>query len=1537
MDPLTPMEVHKQTCIQRQNVGDEIKEGAVATSTTPPLYNPGHERAACGVGFIAHIEGKRSHALVQSALRAVVNLTHRGAVSADGKSGDGAGLLTQIPLPLFRKVLGGVGLRVEREGDLAVGMFFLPQGVEASRAARHLVEECLQGVGLSVALWRPVPTDPTALGAKALATKPDIWQALVLRPQGMDPTTFARSLYLARKDAERLAPRRGLEGFYVPSLSPHTIVYKGLMVAPQLDRFYLDLQDPDYQSALAVFHQRYSTNTFPSWVLAQPFRFLAHNGEINTLLGNRNWVRAKEPELTSRVWGKEVHRLLPLIQPGGSDSANLDNVLEALVLSGRDLLHAVAMLVPEAWENMPHLDPHWRAFYQYHACLMEPWDGPAALAFTDGTIVGAALDRNGLRPARYLVTYDGLVVLASEVGVLDIPEESVVEKGRLGPGQMLAVDTASHRLLKNQEVKDTLARRRPYGEWVKRFMISLSDVVKEAGVTPSPPPRPDLRLERAFGYTSEEVALVLEPMAASAQEPVGSMGDDTPLAVLSTKPRLLYSYFKQKFAQVTNPPIDPLREHIVMALYTYLGPRRSFLEEEPEAAHLLFHPTPILLDHEVEALRHHPDPPFRAATIPCLFPVRAGPQGLEPALREVCRRALEAVDAGASILILSDKGVDPEHAPIPMLLAVGAVHHELIRQGRRMRCSLVVESGEPREMHHIACLLGYGAQAVNPYLAFRSLRHIVEEAHTPYPDLTMDKAVQNYKKTLEKQILKIMSKMGISTLASYCGAQIFEAIGVGREVVELCFTGTESQVGGVGFGEIAAEVLERHRRAYGEEARLLDDPGYYRFRRGGEVHGYNPFMVRALHKVSMDGLPNAYQEFLEEVRSLPPIALRDLLTFRPLGEPVPLEEVEPASEIVKRFATASMSLGALSPEAHEVLAIATNRIGAKANTGEGGEDPRRFRERRNGDNPNCAVKQVASGRFGVTPEYLAMAEELEIKMAQGSKPGEGGQLPGHKVVAHIAAIRHTQVGVPLISPPPHHDIYSIEDLAQLIYDLKVANPRAKVAVKLVAEAGVGTIAAGVAKAYADIIHISGHEGGTGASPLSSIKNAGSPWELGVAETQQVLVLNDLRGRVRLRTDGMMRTGKDVVTAALLGAEEYAFGTAALIAIGCQMARQCHLNTCPVGVATQDPKLRAKFKGQPEHLIRYFFAVAEEVRQTLARMGARRLEEIIGRADLLVPAIPPDHPKARTLDLTPVTAVADPTFTRPRFCVQERNDRPEPVFDDTLLPLLHEALEGRASVRLELPIRNVHRTVGGRIAGEIAYRYGDKGLPEGVRIELVFRGSAGQSFGAWCINGLRLVLYGEANDYVGKGMHGGEIVLRPPEGAPYLPHENVICGNTVLYGATGGFFFAAGRAGERFAVRNSGAWAVVEGTGDHCCEYMTGGVVVVLGPTGRNFGAGMSGGIAFVLDEAGALERNLNPEMVQMEPVTDPQDIELLLFLIQRHVAETDSLKGKEVLARWDAFLPLFWKVSAKPTVAPPPPREELRRRRDALLAAKARP
>jgi len=1499
-----------------------------------PLYPSGMDRDACGVGFVADVSGLRSHRIVQMGVEAVVNLTHRGAVSADGKSGDGAGVLTQIPLNLLNRWLEWkVGLRAEREGDLAVGMCFFPQERVAREWSFRAVEQALRAEGLALTAWRQVPVDPTALGEKARKTMPAIWQALVLRPSTMPEEEFQRRLYLARKRAEGEALRKGVD-LYFPSFSSRTVVYKGLMVAPQLPRFYRDLENPDFDTAFCLFHQRYSTNTFPEWRLAQPFRYLAHNGEINTLQGNQNWVRAREPELTSQVFGEAVSRLVPLIQPGGSDSANLDNVAEALTLAGRDLVQVMMMLVPEAWENMPHMDPALRAFYRYSACITEPWDGPAALAFTDGRVVGACLDRNGLRPARYKITRTGLVVLASEVGVLDIPEEEVEEKGRLGPGHMLVVDLERRRILKDREVKQEVAGRKPYGEWVRRHLVSLPEHLRRQEVAPRLPDRPDRRLQRAFGYTKEEVSLILRPMAEKAQEPVGSMGDDTPLAVLATTPRLLYQYFKQRFAQVTNPPIDPLREYIVMGLDVFLGPRKSFLDETPEHAHLVHLPSPVLEEHELEALLNLPDPAFRAEVLPCLWPVAEGPAGLKPALDRLVRQAEEAVDRGAGLLVLTDRGANAEHAPIPMLLAVGAVHHHLIRRGKRMRCSLIADTAEAREMHHIACLLGYGASAVCPYLAFQTVRELAEEERGF--EVPPEKAVENFKKTLEKQVLKIMSKMGISALSGYCGAQIFEAIGVGREVIRYAFEGTPSRIGGVGFEEIGQETLARHRMGFEQEGEDLEDPGYYRFRKGGEPHGFTPHLARQLIKAVRENSYEEYLEFAHQAQSAGPLALRHLFTFRPLGPAVPLEEVEPAEEIVKRFVTAAMSFGALSPEAHATLAIGTNRIGAKADTGEGGEERWRFRQRINGDSANSAIKQVASGRFGVTPEYLAMAQELEIKMAQGSKPGEGGQLPGHKVVAYIAAVRHTQPGVPLISPPPHHDIYSIEDLAQLIYDLKVVNPRARVAVKLVAEAGEGHIAARVAKGYADTVHISGHEGGTGASPFSSIKNAGSPWELGLAETQHVLVSNDLRGRVRVRTDGMLRTARDVLVAAMLGAEEFAFGTAAMISIGCVMARQCHLNTCPTGVATQDPKLRERFKGQPEHLVRYFLFVAQELREMMARLGIRRLDDVIGRADLLVPVDAGEHYKARTLDLQVIATPADPTFTRPRHHIQERNDRPEPVFDDRLLPLVEDALAGRRSVRLEMEVRNIHRTVGGRIAGEIAYRYGDDGLPEGITIELVFRGSAGQSFGAWCIHGLRLVLYGEANDYVGKGMHGGEIVIRPPKGAGYAPHEQVIVGNTCLYGATGGYAFIAGRAGERFAVRNSGAWAVVEGAGDHCCEYMTGGLVVVLGETGRNFGAGMSGGTAFVYDPEGVFPSRLNTDMVQAERVQDPDDLEILHTLIERHLHETDSPRARAILERWQEERAHFWKVWAKPTVAPPPPREEQRARRDALLAARRR-
>ncbi len=1496
------------------------------------LYRAEYEHDACGVGFVADISGHRSHSILDMAIESVVNLEHRGAVSADAKTGDGAGVLTQIPVKLMSKEMERLGRHASNNPkDLAIGMIFPPCGKDdVLDRCLSIIEESINQHGLALLGWRRVPVDRHALGQQALATMPDIRQVLVVRPESMSPDQFQSKLYLARKDIEARVTERGIQGLYIPSFSNNTLVYKGLVAAPQLRNFYQDLNDPNFETAIAIFHQRYSTNTLPNWTLAQPFRFLAHNGEINTLQGNRNWMKAREPELHSSMWNDQIGKLSPIITAGGSDSASLDNVLEVLTVSGRGLLHAMAMLVPEAWENMPNMPTQLREFYEYHACLTEPWDGPAALAFSDGEIVAACLDRNGLRPARYMVTDDNIIIMGSEAGMIDVDGSKIVEKGRLGPGHMIAVDTTHKRILKDGEIKQGLASMKPYGQWLKKRTLYFDKYLASVNGNLSTV-TPDMETMRAFGYTSEEMKLVILPMVAESKEPVGSMGDDTPLSVLSDRPRLLYSHFKQRFAQVTNPAIDPLREHLVMSLNTYLGPRHSLLEESEEHARLIYLQSPVLLDHEMSALRNMADPILASATIPTLLGVKQGSTGLRDALNRICEEASQAVDQRKSLIILSDKGVDEEHAPIPMLLAVGAVHYHLIREGKGMRASIIAETGEARDMHHMVTLLGYGASAINPYLALACLTDVVQEEHGE--DMPLEDALHNYKGTLEKQILKIMSKMGISAVSSYHGAQIFEVIGLSDEVVDLAFYGTPSSIKGIGLEEIAQETLERHRRAFGEPPPKgkLDDYGYYRFRKQGEHHAFNPRMVRALHKtVAEDGTQELYNQFRDMVTGEQPVAIRDLLEFRPLGPAVPLDEVEPASEIVKHFNTASMSLGALSPEAHEVLGIAMNRIGGKSNTGEGGEDSRRFREA-----SNSKIKQVASGRFGVTPEYLAMADEIEIKMAQGSKPGEGGQLPGHKVVEHIAAIRHTQPGVPLISPPPHHDIYSIEDLAQLIYDLKMVNPRAKVAVKLVAEAGVGTIAAGVAKGYADVIHISGHEGGTGASPLISIKHAGSAWELGLAETQQILVMNDLRGRVTLRTDGGLRTARDVAVAAMLGAEEYSFGTSALVSIGCQMARQCHLNTCPVGVATQDPNLRKKFFGTPEMVIRYFFFIAEELRGILASLGARRLKDIISRPQLLAQRKDIANPRAKTLDLSQLLVQLDPEATRPRYCAQDRNDRDAPPLDDDILPKVRPAIEGGKPVTMESKISTVHRTVGARIAGAIAHEHGDKGLPDGS-ISLRFKGSAGQSFGAFCINGMQLYLEGEANDYVGKGMNGGEIIIRPPQSATFPPHKNVIMGNTVLYGTTGGYLFASGQAGERLAIRNSGAWAVVEGAGDHCCEYMTGGVVVVLGPTGRNLGAGMSGGIAFVLDPDDQLGLNYNPGMVDLESMEAAEDIETLHALIERHWEVTGSPKAREVLDNWDANLPNFRKVKPKPTVAPPPPREVQRARRDALLAASGR-
>ena len=1487
------------------------------------MYKDLNEKDACGVGFIANRFGSRSHEIIEMATRAVTNLTHRGAVAADAKTGDGAGILTQIPGKLFQKHLEKLGVHLDTITDLGVGMIFLPRYDQNAQAqGRALVEKTLQEYGVPLLGWRSVPINTASLGAKALETLPEIQQVLVGRPAQLTDDDFERRLYLICKELEHRVAAAALDEFHIASFSHQTIVYKGLLVAPQLVQFYLDLTDSDFQAALAVFHQRYSTNTSSTWMLAQPFHTLAHNGEINTLMGNQNWMRAREADLQSPLWNEHIQKLVPIINKRGSDSMSLDNVLELLTHSDRGIMHAMMCLMPEAYEQIPDMPDALKACYEYLSCISEPWDGPAAVAFTDGVVVGASLDRNGLRPARYKVAEDGTVVMGSEVGIIELDESCIVEKGRLGPGQMIAVDTAKGELLKDSEIKHSIANQKPYAEWVQKGTVTLPTGKTSSYATTKTVPDQLPIHQKAFGYMTEDIERFIKPMITEAKEAVGSMGDDTPPAVISRHPRLLYSYFKQRFAQVTNPPIDSIRERLVMSLTTHLGRQHSLLTETPAHARLIRLPSPILTDTDLQALRELDIPDFQVVTLSVCFPVGSGKQGLEDALETLCQRASEAIDAGKTLLVLSDKDVNSDFAPIPMVLAVGAVHHHLIREGKRMRASLIAETGDAREEHHFAVLLGYGASAINPYLALSTIVQLAEDGELE--ELTAEKAIEIYKATIEKGILKIMAKMGISTVSSYHGAQIFEALGINATVIDKCFTGTASRLSGIGFAEIAAEALHFHAKAFsGSDSDVsLEEAGYFRFRRNGEFHAYNPTMFKALHKFVKGGKSEDYDKYATAVESGELSSLRDLLAFKP-STPIPIEEVEPAENIVRRFTTGSMSFGALSRETHETLAIAMNRLGAKSGSGEGGENSERFKRQPNGDLASSAIKQVASGRFGVTPTYLASAKELEIKMAQGSKPGEGGQIPGHKVTAEIASLRHSTPGVPLISPPPHHDIYSIEDLAQLIYDLKQANPQAKVAVKLVSEFLIGTIASGVVKGYADVIQVSGHEGGTGASPLSSIKNAGTPWELGLAETQRALVQNELRERVVLRADGGMRSGRDIVIAAMLGAEEYGFGTIAMVATGCVMARQCHLNTCPVGVATQDPALRAKYPGTPEMVVNFMLGVANEVRAILANLGHRCLNDVIGRPELLQPIDLADYPKAATLDLSEILTPADTTGTQPRYHLQERNNREEIPLDDQIIEDAAEAITQKTSIQLSYPIRNTNRTVGARLSGEIAVRYGDAGLPDRT-IQCDFEGSAGQSFGAFCISGVQFVLTGEANDYVGKGMAGGELIVKPAPTASFQTHENTIIGNTVLYGATGGALYAAGSAGERFCVRNSGATAVVEGVGDHGCEYMTAGVVVILGETGRNFGAGMSGGTAYVLDEKRQFEKKYNSD-IKLEKVTGERDIKNLMALIQNHAAYTGSQHAENILTNWEAFLPHFWKIVTPPPPPPPAP-VQLKRR-----------
>ena len=1478
------------------------------------LYDPAHEHDACGMGFVASIRGHKSHDIVRKGIEVLVNLTHRGACGCDPETGDGAGILIQIPHKFFARECAKLGFLLPAPGAYGVGMTFLPVEKHQRLQCEGILERIVCEEGLTVLGWRDTPVDGSAVGREARVSQPYIQQIFVGCPVGISEDILERKLYVIRKRAESEIAASEIEErgmFYVPSLSARTIVYKGLLLAPQIANFYAELSDPDVATALCLVHQRFSTNTFPSWQLAHPYRYVAHNGEINTLKGNVAWMHARQSVLKSELFGEDLKKLHPIIAPGGSDSADFDNAVELLLQAGRSLPHVMAMLIPEAWAGNPHMKTEKRAFYEYHASLMEPWDGPAAIAFTDGRVIGATLDRNGLRPGRYVVTHDGLVVMASEAGVLDLKPEEVKIKGRLHPGKMFLVDTVEGRIISDKEIKQRLAGRQPYGDWLKENQINLDQLPEPSRVHPSDHGTILCR-QRAFGYTDEDIRIILEPMARSGEEPVGSMGTDTPLACLSDRPQPLFNYFKQLFAQVTNPPIDPIREEMVMSLISYIGTERNILEEKPENCHTLKLPHPILTNRDLEKLRRVSRGDLLAITLPALFRAEEGEAGLKRALDGLCRRASLAVKSGYTLLILSDRGGDETYAPIPSLLALAAVHNLLVREERRTQVALIIESGEPREVMHFALLIGYGASAINPYLAFESIEDLAWRGYLP-DGLDPERAQKNFMKAINKGLLKTFSKMGISTLQSYRGAQVFEAIGLSKKLVDTYFAGTVSRLEGVGLDILAREAQMKHEHAFRpatDSETELAIGGNYHFRADGEFHLLNPLTISKLQHAVRQSSFKTFQEYTDLIddQSRNLATLRSLLHIKKAAKPVPIEEVEPAKEIVKRFTTGAMSFGSISKEAHETLAIAMNRIGGKSNTGEGGEDEERFKPDSSGDLRRSAVKQVASARFGVTTNYLVNADELQIKMAQGAKPGEGGQLPGHKVDEVIARLRHSTPGVGLISPPPHHDIYSIEDLAQLVYDLKNVNPKARIAVKLVAEVGVGTVAAGVAKAHADVVLISGDSGGTGASPLSSIKHAGIPWELGLAETQQVLLLNDLRSRIRVQTDGKLQTGRDVVIAALLGAEEFGFATAPLIAMGCIMMRKCHLNTCSVGIATQDPALRKHFQGQPEHVINFFFFIAEQVRQYMAEMGIRTMDEMIGRVEMLDARPAVDHWKARGLDLSAILYNPPLPGRVARRCVQAQDHGLEQALDHLLVERARPTIESGDPVEMNLSIRNVHRSVGSMLSGEIARRYGSGGLPDDtIRIHLT--GSAGQSFGAFLARGVTLTLEGDANDYVGKGLSGGKLIVYPPRNSGFAAEENILIGNVVLYGATSGEAFFSGIAGERFAVRNSGGTAVVEGVGDHGCEYMTKGVVVVLGSCGRNFAAGMSGGITYVFDERlDFAEKRCNPASVDLEPLMEPQDVRLVYDLVRRHAQLTGSRRARSILENWPETLPRFIKV-----------------------------
>jgi glutamate synthase (ferredoxin) len=1486
--------------------------------TRQGLYDPWFEHDSCGVGFVVNVKGIKSHQIIQQALQVLRNLDHRGACGCEANTGDGAGILMQMPHAFLQKQCEVTGFKLPKAGQYGAGLVFMPRDPHERQHCERVFEKIVKEEGLKILGWRTVPTDNRTLGATAKASEPFVRQVFISRGRALkDDMAFERKLYVIRKRSANAIPQLPLTQaryWYVCSLSYKTIVYKGMLLTEQLNEYYPDLNDPLIDSALALVHSRFSTNTFPSWNRAHPYRYLAHNGEINTLRGNINWMHARQAMFESELFGEDIRKTLPIINTDGSDSAMFDNCLELLVLGGRSLPHAVMMMIPEPWENHESMSPERRAFYEYHSCLMEPWDGPASIAFTDGIRIGAVLDRNGLRPSRYYVTKDDMVIMASEAGVLPVEPERVAVKGRLQPGRMFLVDTEEGRIVADEELKTRFARAHPYQEWLDKNHVLLKDLPEPAHVH-EPDHKTVLRRQQAFGYTFEDLRLIIGPMANDGVQPLGSMGTDTPLAVLSNKTQLIYNYFKQLFAQVTNPPIDPIREENVTSTETMVGSEGNLLKPTPESCRMIKLEHPILTNEELEKLRHVERPGFKAVTLPILFKAAAGAQGLHGAMEKLFAAADRAIADGVNIVVLSDRGIDAGNAPVPALLAVSGLHHHLIRQGTRTRVGIILESGEPREVHHFALLVGYGCSAINPYLAFETLDDMIREGSLS--NLDHKTAIKKYIKAAVKGVVKTMAKMGISTIQSYRGAQIFEAIGLNQSVIDRYFTWTPSRVEGVGLDVIAEEVLQRHRQAFPKRevnGATLDPGGQYQWRAEGEYHLFNPHTIHKLQLACRTGSYKAFQEYAEMINNQAKnlCTLRGLLEFRFADNPIPIEEVEPVEEIVKRFKTGAMSYGSISKEAHEALAIAMNRLGGKSNTGEGGEDPERYVwSNELGDSKNSAIKQVASGRFGVTSHYLVQARELQIKMAQGAKPGEGGELPGRKVYPWIAKTRHTTPGVGLISPPPHHDIYSIEDLAELIHDLKNANRHARISVKLVSEVGVGTIAAGVSKAHADVVLISGHDGGTGASPLSSIKHAGTPWELGLAETHQTLVLNNLRSRIYVETDGQLKTGRDVAIAALLGAEEFGFATAPLVSLGCILMRVCHLNTCPVGVATQDPQLRERFTGNPDHVVNFMRFVARELREIMARLGFRSLNEMIGRTDRLEPSKAVAHWKARGLDFSNILyqPAVGPEIIRYRQ-VDQDHGLEKSLDVTTLLELCRPAIERGEKVRANLPIRNVHRVVGTITGSELTRKRGPAGLPEDT-IHLKFTGSAGQSFGAFIPRGMTLELEGDANDYLGKGLSGGKIILYPPKASTFVPEENIISGNVAFYGATAGEAYIRGMAGERFCVRNSGVNTVIEAVGDHGCEYMTGGRVVVLGATGRNFAAGMSGGVAYVLDVTGDFPSRCNTAMVGLERLEDPQDIAELRTLIERHVVYTGSDRGRYILQLWEDMVPKFVKVMPK--------------------------